>query len=388
MKNTFAGLIHPIVSWLGLPAVVLAVGLAGCQKKTPPGTPAAPSTAAPAPAPAAAEPQVDKVLAIVNGTKVMESQVQQRIDVRYKAVLAKLAQQSPQMAAQQEHMLRQRIPNDLIIEVLLNEQARQAGIEVTPEQFQAEMVKQLAAQNPPLTVEQWQKSLEEQGMDFQAWKEYNLRGMKYEKLIEAKLGAAPAVTDADAQKYYDENLQQFQTPEQMRASHILISTTPTDPSADPNQVKAQAKQKAEEVLKKVKDGGDFAALAKENSSCPSSAQGGDLGLFPRGQMVKPFEDAAFAMKVGEVSDLVETEFGYHIIKVTEHHDPNQVSFEQAKPQIVEQLSQQKRAEAIRAYLESLRQSAKIVFPPGSSAAPEPSPMPMPIPAPADANAKQ
>ena len=119
-------------------------------------------------------------------------------------------------------------------------------------------------------------------------------------------------------------------PEQVRASHILISTKPIDPNADPNQAKAQAKDKAEELLKKVKDGADFAALAKENSDCPSNAQGGDLGLFPRGQMVKPFEDAAFALKVGEISDLVETQFGYHIIKVTEHQDPNQITFREGQ----------------------------------------------------------
>jgi peptidyl-prolyl cis-trans isomerase C len=173
----------------------------------------------------------------------------------------------------------------------------------------------------------------------------------------------------------------------VRASHILISTKPTDPNADPNQVKVQAKSKAEDLLKKAKEGADFAALAKENSSCPSAAQGGDLGSFPRGQMVKPFEDAAFALKVGQISDLVETEFGYHIIKVTEHQDPNQIAFDKAKTNILNELTQQKKQEAARKYVDSLRQSAKITFP-SSAAAPAPQASQPILAAPADANNKR
>ena len=387
MNSTVVGFIRRFFPLVGLPTIVVGMGLSGCQKKTP----TAPDKGAPsqtaAPSTPAAQTQEDKVVATINGTNIMESQVQQRIDVRYKPTLAKLAEQSPQLAAQQEKMLRQNITNDLVTEVLLDEQAKQAGIQVTQEDLTAEMTKQLAAQNPPMTIEQYQKIVEAQGGDFQAMKGFLLQSMKYHKLLESKFAGTLAVTEADAKKYYGENASQFQTPEQVRASHILISTKPTDPNADPNQVKVQAKQKAEELLTKVKGGADFAALAKENSSCPSAAQGGDLGVFPRGQMVKPFEDAAFGLQVGEVSNLVETQFGYHIIKVTERHDPNQVAFEKAKTDIIEQLTQQKRAEAIRKYVESLRQGAKIAFPSGPAApAPEPS-QPM-IVTPADANNKK
>ena len=87
------------------------------------------------------------------------------------------------------------------------------------------------------------------------------------------------VTDEDAKKYYEQNINEFKTPEQVRASHILISTRSTDPNADPNKVKAEAKAKAEEVLAKVKAGGDFAALAKEYSICPSAPKGRRSGSF-------------------------------------------------------------------------------------------------------------
>jgi len=388
MKSTVAGLTYRLLPFAGLLAIGLIFAGSGCQKKAP----IAQDTTAPkAPAPstpAAAPKQVDKAIATVNGTDILESQVQRRIDVRYKPTLDRLAQQSPQLAAQQEKILRQNIANDLVTEVLLDAQVKQAGIQMTEAELTAEMTKQLAAQKPPMTVEQYQKVVEAQGGDFTAMKGFLMQSMRYHKLLESKFASALAVTDADAKKYFDENSKEFQVPEQVRASHILISTKPTDPNADPNQVKVQAKKKAEELLKKVKDGEDFAALAKDNSSCPSAAQGGDLGSFGRGQMVKPFEDVAFALKVGQTSDLVETQFGYHIIKVTEHHDPNQIPFDKAKTQIVEQLTQQKRQEAIANYIQSLRKDAKISFVSAEMpATPEPS-QPQIVTAPADANDKK
>lgn len=118
----------------------------------------------------------------------------------------------------------------------------------------------------------------------------------------------------DVKRYYDDHLNEFSTQEQRKASHILISVAPQASDAE----KQAAKQKAEQLLADVKAApGKFAALAKENSQDPgSAANGGDLGMFGRGMMVKPFDDAVFSMKAGEISDLVETDFGYHIIKVT------------------------------------------------------------------------
>jgi peptidyl-prolyl cis-trans isomerase C len=385
MKITVAGLIHRSCALMGLCAVVLLAGSSGCEKKGP--TAAEKSTPAPAPSAPAAPPQEDKVIATVNGTNIMESQVQSRIDGEYKPMLAKYAAQSPEMAAQQEKMLRQALTNSLVVECLLNEEARKANIVVTDADLTAEMTQRLAAMNPPYTLEQYQKIVEAQGGNFEAAKRGHMRELKYSRLFEAKFGGTIAVTEADAKKYYDENIKEFEVPEQVRASHILVSTKPADPNADPNQVKVRAKQKAEELLKKVREGGDFAALARENSDCGSKTQGGDLGLFTRDKMVKPFADAAFTMKVGEISDLVETEFGYHIIKVTEHRDPNQIAFDNAKTSIIDRLTQQKRQEAARKYVDSLRQSAKITFP-SSPAAPAPKPpQPILVP-PADANSKK
>ena len=146
------------------------------------------------------------------------------------------------------------------------------------------------------------------------------------------------VSPDEIKQYYQENIQQFQGDEQRRASHILISF---GVSATP-QSKEEAKKKAESVLAEVnKDPSKFAELAKKYSQDPGSgANGGDLGLFGRGAMVKPFEEAVFSMKPGEVSKLVESEFGYHIIKLTEISGAAE-SFDSVKPKILAELLYQK-----------------------------------------------
>ena len=130
----------------------------------------------------------------------------------------------------------------------------------------------------------------------------------------------------DMQRYYDDNKAQFSTPEKVQASHILLKTEGKDDAA--------VKKQAEEILAKVKGGGDFAALAKQYSEDTGSAvKGGDLGFFERGAMVKEFDDVAFSLEPNTVSDLVKTQFGYHIIKVTAKQLASTSTAEQARPQI-------------------------------------------------------
>lgn len=145
-------------------------------------------------------------------------------------------------------------------------------------------------------------------------------------------------TEEEAKKFYDENASKFQGDEQRHASHILIGVAAT---ASPD-VKAEAKKKAEQVLAEVKKNpAKFAQLAKKYSQDPGSAEkGGDLGTFARGAMVKPFEDAAFSMKAGDVSGLVQSDFGYHIIKLNEIVGQGQ-GFDALKPQIRAELMYQK-----------------------------------------------
>lgn len=162
------------------------------------------------------------------------------------------------------------------------------------------------------------------------------------------------ISEEDLSKYYDENLEQFRINE-VRASHILIKTVDDNRVPLPEKEKAEAKVKAQAILDKIKAGEDFATLAKENSEDPGSgANGGDLGFFPKGQMVKPFEEAAFSMKVGDLSDLVESDYGYHIIKVTDKKDETS-TFAEVKDRIKTILTDK----AYQDYISELKSKAKI-----------------------------
>ena len=146
------------------------------------------------------------------------------------------------------------------------------------------------------------------------------------------------VAEADIKTFYDQNIARYKTPEQRRASHILINAPKDASAAD----KAAAKAKAEKILEQVrKSPGDFAKLAKENSQDSVSAErGGDLNFFGIGDMVKPFEDAAFALKEGEISGLVQSDFGFHIIRVTDIKAPTTRELSEVKANIAAEIKRQ------------------------------------------------
>ena len=318
-------------------------------------------------------PSGDSAAVTVNGVKITQAELDKQSDLRFKRVAARGASLPPAFLEQARKQFRQQTLEDLIVERLLDEKVKEAKIEVTDDDVTRQLEKIGSSQNPPLTVEDFKIRVEAQGGNFNDVKKQLKQGMSYQKLMEVQWANLPPVTEEEAKKFYTDNEKQFQVPEQIRASHILINI---DPNADdPNAAKAKAKVKAEDLLKKIKDGADFAELAKANSDCPSKAKGGDLDFFTKGQMVAPFENAAFALKPGELSDIVETSYGYHIIKVTDHKDAGQTPFEQAKASLIEQLTEVKRSEAAQKYIESLKSKAKIVYAPGLEPKPQ-SPAPV------------
>lgn len=165
------------------------------------------------------------------------------------------------------------------------------------------------------------------------------------------------VSDTAAKKFYDEHKEAFTQPEAVRASHILIGL---DKNATAEQDKA-AREKAEKLIDQIKKGTiTFEEAAAKNSTCPSKAQGGDLSFFTKGQMVAPFEQAAFGMKKGELSDKpVKTEFGYHIIKVTDRREAVQRPFDEVKADIKTDLANQARADAFDKAVQALKGKYKV-----------------------------
>lgn len=170
------------------------------------------------------------------------------------------------------------------------------------------------------------------------------------------LRASIALNEDDLRTYYKENVDRLAGKEERRASHILITASKDAPAAD----RAKAKARAEELLAQVRKApASFADVAKKNSQDPGSAvQGGDLNFFARGAMVKPFEDAAYALKKGEISDVVETDFGYHIILLTDIKSPRKPSFEELRPSMEAELKQQ---QAQRKFAEVAETFANSVY---------------------------
>jgi peptidyl-prolyl cis-trans isomerase C len=180
--------------------------------------------------------------------------------------------------------------------------------------------------------------------------------MAISKMIEGEIATKIAVKPEQVQDFYTKNPDQFQQPERVRASHILIGVPETADAA----AKTQARAKAEQILKDVKAGKDFAALAKEHSTDPGSAvNGGDLGFFQQGQMVGPFNDVAFSLKPGATSELVETQFGFHIIRVAEKQAPRAVPLEEVRTQVEQYLSNMNRQQETEAFVNALKAKAKL-----------------------------
>jgi peptidyl-prolyl cis-trans isomerase D len=153
---------------------------------------------------------------------------------------------------------------------------------------------------------------------------------------QAKVAETIQVTDAQVQDYYNAHKDEYRTPERVHARHILLSTA-NKPKEEVPKIQAQA----EALLKQIKSGGDFAELAKKNSQDPGSAQkGGDLGWVSRGQMVKNFEDAVFTLKPNEISNVVTTEYGFHIIQVLEKQPAHLQTLDEVKPAIIASLKNQ------------------------------------------------
>jgi peptidyl-prolyl cis-trans isomerase C len=204
---------------------------------------------------------------------------------------------------------------------------------------------------------EWQDFLVGAGFDDKTFREELRTRHIVDACIRQEMQKQSAVvTDDEAKAFYDQNPSMFDPGERVRASHILLRV----PEAAGPDVKKAQRGKAEAALARVRKGEDFAAVAREVSEDPGSApRGGDLGVFGRGQMVPAFEQAAYALTAGQVSGLVESPFGFHIIKVQERVAAGKVPFETVKAQIKERLAQSRREKAVGDLVQALRAKAKI-----------------------------
>ena len=179
--------------------------------------------------------------------------------------------------------------------------------------------------------------------------------MAIRDFIDNRFSKTIKISDEEIKKYYDSNPQFFKQPPKVKASHILVKVAP---DADKSE-KSKAMEKIKTIRQRVKKGEDFGTLAKEFSECPSKTKHGDLGYFGKGQMVKPFENTAFALQPLEVSDIVATRFGYHLIKVTDKQKESTVPLEKVKNKIKQFLKQNRVQSEVQHSLEKLKSEISI-----------------------------
>ncbi|MFB0521729.1 MAG: peptidylprolyl isomerase [Desulfatiglandales bacterium] len=248
--------------------------------------------------------------------------------------------------------IKKQVLESLINRELLYQESQKQGISVADETIN-EQLKKLKERFS--SEAEFKSALSEANLSEAAIKSQFKQGMAIQQFIDKEFVQKITVSDKESKTYYDSHPEVFKQPGQVRASHILIKV---DPGADESQ-KAEARRKLEKIQGKLQNGEDFAALAKEFSEGPSSANGGDLGYFKRGQMVKPFEEAAFTLEPGKVSEIVETEFGYHLIKVIDKKPGKTIAYEDIKGTLERHLKQEKVQEEVGLYVEKLREKAKV-----------------------------
>lgn len=273
-------------------------------------------------------------------------------------------------------MIKDKVVNELIVRTLIEDEVEKRGIKVSNKDAEAALNKAIAQVG---SKAKFNEILKQYGVSLAEFKRDLVEEVKMKKLVD--MLEKVTVTEADAKKYYNQNLSKFKYPDKVRASHILIAANEEEMKeaikADSKNAQlsdaelkamvdkqmAEKLKKANEVLTQVqKNQSEFAKIAKENSEDIESAkQGGDLGFFAQQEMVEPFAKAAFTMKPNTISGIVKTPYGYHIIMVTDRKAAGQDSFEKVKSDIMLYLENEKKVKVLENFIESLKKTAKIEY---------------------------
>jgi len=290
--------------------------------------------------------QLPDVIARVNGEDVSRDEFE-------RAVQALESRAGAPVPADQRDQVLRGVLDQIIGYKLLLQESKARNVVVADSDIDARLA-EIRGQFP--SEDAFKQLLAERKMSIDQVRSDARQDMAVSKLIETEIASKIAVRPEQVADFYAKNPDQFTQGESVRASHILIGV----PKEADAAARTQARAKADEVLKEVKAGKDFAGLAKQYSSdTGSAANGGDLGLFQQGQMVGPFNDAAFSLAPGAVSDLVETEFGFHIIKVAEKQPARAIPLEEVRPQVEQYLQQVNRQEQTDAFVNGLKAKGKI-----------------------------
>ena len=289
-----------------------------------------------------------KAMVLVDGEPVTEEMV----EFELKRLVGFYSQHMPQGQLEgQMDSLRRKAVEQAIGAKLLFKEAERRNIQVPDEEIDRSvfgMARQLGG------MEKLRAQLKRQGLTESIFREQIRRGRRVDKLVAEVTGAVPDPTEEECREYFEAHESEYRKEERVLAQHILVTPKDSTPEA-----KAAARAKLEEIRDRVKNGADFGDEATAHSDCPSGKNGGSLGWFSRGMMVPAFEKAAFDMEVGQVSDIVETQFGYHIIYKTDAEAATGADFEEAKASVRDFLHHSRRGELLSRHVAELRKNAKI-----------------------------
>ena len=287
-------------------------------------------------------------VATVNGIDISRKDYDREVNL-YKD---RLARSGRPMDQEQIKVISGQILDRMIETELLYQESRKQGVQIESTEIEAQFseIKQRFSSEQEFASAIGKMEMTEAGIRAQIE-----RGLAINELVKTRIADNIKISEEETRTFYDSHPELFKQPEQVKASHILVKV-----EADAGvEKKTAAKKKIDQIQDRVKKGEDFATLARENSEGPSATKGGDLGYFERGKMVKPFEEAAFALEVNQVSDVVQTSFGYHLIKVFDKKPAQTMAYAEVKPKLVDHLKQQKLKLEVDTYLEDLKKNAKI-----------------------------
>ena len=258
----------------------------------------------------------------------------------------------PEQVRQHMDELREQAKKQAIGQFLLFEEVRQMDYRVGADEVDRKIAEYESQAGGRAKFDQ---ILQKQGTTRERLRDQVYNGLRLDRHVAKLVEGAPEPTEEEVRQAFEEHRDEFVRPEQVEALHILVT-----PDGDSPASRREAIDKIRSIRERAVAGDDFGKLAAEHSHCPSGKQaGGSLGKFGRGAMVKEFEDAAFSMEVGEISDIVETQFGFHIIKKVGHEKAVTPAYEQVRDQIFDFLHHAKRGALLSAHVEELMQKARI-----------------------------
>ncbi len=296
---------------------------------------------------------VDRVAAVVNKDVIALSEVEKRAAPELARV--NTAVREPQKRAEERERVLKTSLETLIGEKLMEAQIQELGLATTDAELEAAMA-DVRRQNNITDDSQFERLLSGEGYTLAAYKDFLRKQMSRMKLVQMKVSPKVKVSEEDLKAAYTQYTKMESGDAEVHARHILVQL---DPKATPAQVEA-ARKKAEGLAAEARKAGvDFAELAKAKSEGPSAKEGGDLGFFRRGVMVPAFEKVAFALKEGEVSEPVRTQFGWHVLKVEERRAVDVPAFETVKAELEGRLRMQKTEKFVEQYVQELKQQASI-----------------------------